>query len=166
MARYLLPSELQMNLRRSHPASLLAPLGLLLCGTVACAVLSAAFPHGEDLAIIWSAWTLILLNLIRSVLDWSVTFITVTSRRLLAIRGLMVRRVMMVPKGSGGTERYFERSLFGRIFGYGTLTFTGSHSTKLIRIKHAPDPALLYREVLAVAQREEVERRAGVRRNR
>jgi hypothetical protein len=150
---YLLPHERQINLRRSHPAALLAPLGLLLCGTIVATVLSAVFPQGLALAIIWSAWTLLPLNLIRSAGAWSVSYILLTSYRLLATRGFVFRKVNMMPMGRGGTDMYFERSLFGRIFGYGTFnfnTFNFKVTTILLQVKHTPYPGLLYRDMLSM----------------
>ena len=147
---YLLPHERQINLRRSHPATLLAPLGSFLCGSIVAAVLSVVFSQNVVLAVIWSAWTLMLLNLIRAVGDWSVRYIPLTSLRLLATKGFVFRKVTMIPTGGAGTDLYLERSLFGGIFGYGTINFKRSGSAGLVEVNNVPYPWLLYRDMFSM----------------
>src|SRR5260370_23969357 len=95
--RYSLPHERLIGARRPHPARLLAPLSFVLCGLVAAIVLSALFPQARNLAAIWAEWGLVLLYFAWLVATWSVEYLVLTNQRLLHTRGLLIRRVNMVP---------------------------------------------------------------------
>ena len=150
VARYLLPYERVESVQRAHPAALLGAFTMLLGGIVAAAAVAAVFPGGVVPYLVWLAVLVLAANAVRSVLNWSMAFMTLTSQRLLVLTGIVVRKTRMVPKGAGGTDRYVKRSLLGRIFGYGTLVFKGSRNAEIMRVKYAADPARLYRDVLAV----------------
>jgi hypothetical protein len=139
---YLLPLEKPVIVGRAHPAVLLPHLAVLLFGTIAAVALSLAFPRFLAMVIIWSVWILLLGNLIRAAGDWSARYILLTSQRLLAVRGLVSRKITMIP--TSRMDMYIERSLCGRMLGYGTFDFRGSG----LRITYVPHPVLFYRNVL------------------
>ncbi len=148
--KYLLPHEQRIGLRRFHPASLLAPLGFLLCGLAAAGVLSAAFPQGSVLTVIWAAWVLALLCFAWNVAAWSVKYILVTSLRLMVIRGLVFRKIMMMPI-SAATDMCFERPIFGQAFRYGIFIIASPEVPRGMRIKYVPYPELFYRDMFSLA---------------
>jgi len=148
--KYLLPHERQMNSRRSHPAPLLPPLGFLLCGLVAAGVLSAVFPQRSALTVIWAVWGLALLCCAWNVAAWYVRYIVVTNHRLIVTRGLVFRKVMMVPI-SAATDMWFERPLFGQVFRYGTFSIASPGMPRGWRIKYVPYPERLYRAMFSRA---------------
>jgi uncharacterized membrane protein YdbT with pleckstrin-like domain len=137
-----------MGVRRSHPAPLLAFLSCLLCCLFAAGVLSAVFPEGSALRVIWTAWGLILLSFAWNVAAWSVQYILITDMRLMVVRGLITRKITMMPIISI-TDMYFERPLFGQLFGYGTFSFASSSVLRVL--KYVPYPERLYRDIFTLA---------------
>ncbi len=160
LSKYLLPHERRIDLRRFHPAPLLAPLGFLLCGLVAAAVLSVVFPQGPALTVIWAVWGLVLLCFACSVAAWSVRYILVTSSRLMVIRGLVVRKIMMVPARLEA-DMWFERPLFGQVFRYGTFIIASPGIPRGERIKYVPHPERLYRDMFSMALSKESDSARG-----
>jgi hypothetical protein len=148
LSRYLLPLERRMGVRRFHPAPLLAFLGYLLCCLFAAGVLSAVFPEGSVLRIIWTLFGLVLLSFAWNVAVWSVQYILVTDMRLMVVRGLITRKITIMPLISI-TDMYFERPIFGQLFGYGTFSFAGSGMLRVL--KYVPYPERLYRDIFSLA---------------
>src|SRR5262249_23313887 len=147
--RFSLPHERLIGTRRPHPALLLAPLGFVLCGLVAAVVLSALFPHGRALAAIWAVWGLGLLDLARQVAAWSAEYLVLTNLRLVYVRGLVTRKVAMMPlRVIAGIQ--FERPLFGLVFNYGNFNIASVSRKAVIQLKNMPHPGYLYRDILSL----------------
>jgi hypothetical protein len=144
--RYLLPHERLIGTRRPHPAPLLAPLSLVLCGLVAAIVLSALFTQARALAAIWAVWALVLLYLAWRVAVWSTEYLVRTDQRLLRARGLLFRRVNLIPLGKI-TDMQFERPLFGLAFDY--CTFSVAAAGWKMQLKYMPHPDRLYRDIMS-----------------
>lgn len=158
--RYSLPHERLIGTRRPHPAPLLAPLSLVLCGLVAAIVLSALFPQTRALAAIWAGWGLVLLYLAWRVAAWSAEYLVLTNMRLFRVRRLLLRRVDMMPLGKIG-DMQFERTLFGLVFDYCTFS-VASYGSRIsqrkvrlpagwkMQLKYMPHPDRLYRDILSL----------------
>ena len=147
--RYPLPHERLLGMRRPHPAPLLAPLSFVLCSVVAAIMLSALFPQARALAAIWAVWGLVLLYLVWQVVAWSAEYLVLTNMRLLRIRGLLIRKVNMMPLGAIA-DMQFERPLFGLVFNYGTFSIASRSSTAGMQLKYMPHPGRLYRDLLSL----------------
>jgi Bacterial PH domain len=153
--RYLLPAERSVITVREHPAVLLRSLSLLVCALVAAVVLTVLivaddFPrsifHGIALSVIWVAWGLILLRFLKRIVEWSVTFITLTNQRMISMSGPRVRKVSVMPL-SEITDLSILRSTWGRLLGYGTIILERVGQEKaLLSIDYMPDPKEFYRE--------------------
>jgi hypothetical protein len=146
--RYLLPHERLRGARRPHPVPLLAPLSFVLCGLVAAVVLSGLFPQGRDLAAIWALWGLLLLYLAWRVGAWSAEYLVLTDQRLLYTRGLIVRKVNMVPLGAIA-DMQFERPLFGLMFDCGTFSIASARWK--MRLEYMPHPDSLYQDLFSLS---------------
>jgi uncharacterized membrane protein YdbT with pleckstrin-like domain len=150
--RYLLPHEQEVITVRKHPAVLLAPVAWAVIGLILAAVLSdTVLRHDSGLTwIVWAIWGLVFLNFLWAALNWSVDYFVVTSHRFIETSGLFSRKVAMMPLGKV-TDMTFQRSLLGRILGYGTFILeSAGQDQALSNVDHIPYPEQLYLEVCAL----------------
>ena len=149
--RYLLPQELDQRVisTRRHQAMLLVPLAYTLIGLVIALILSGTVLRGQSglLAVVWVIWVLLALHLIWSAVNWAVDYFVVTSHRMMLTSGLFTRKVDMMPLGKV-TDMSFQRSLAGRIFGYGEFVVESAGQDQALRnVTYLPYPERLYRDV-------------------
>ncbi|WP_204286491.1 PH domain-containing protein [Microbispora amethystogenes] len=148
--RYLLPHEQQVIMVRRHPAVLLRPIAEIFGGLILAGVLSKFLSDGgaaQALAIVWWAWLLLLVRFVWKVAEWSVDYFVVTSQRMLLTTGLITRKVAMMPLGKV-TDMSFQRSLLGRMLGYGEFVLESAGQDQAFRtVPHIPYPETLYLEV-------------------
>ncbi|GHH65783.1 membrane protein [Streptosporangium violaceochromogenes] len=148
--RYLLPHEHQVIMVRRHPAVLLRPVGEVLGGLVLAGLLSKWFGDqggSGALVIVWWAWLLLLIRFVWKVAEWSVDYFVVTSKRMLLTTGLITRKVAMMPLGKV-TDMSFQRSLLGRMLGYGEFVLeSAGQDQALSTVTYIPYPETLYLEV-------------------
>lgn len=149
--RYLLPQELDQRVisTRRHQAMLLVPLAYTLIGLVIALILSGTVLRGQSglLAVVWVIWVLLALHLIWSAVNWAVDYFVVTSHRMMLTSGLFTRKVDMMPLGKV-TDMSFQRSLAGRIFGYGEFVVESAGQDQALRnVTFLPYPERLYRDV-------------------
>jgi membrane protein YdbS with pleckstrin-like domain/DNA-directed RNA polymerase subunit RPC12/RpoP len=147
--KYLLPREQSVITVRMHPAMLLGPIALTLGGLVVAGLLSSSVANGNNSAldVIWIAWGLILLYLVWRVAEWSVMYYTVTDKRMILAKGLVVRNVAMMPL-TKVTDMSFHRSPLGRLFGYGEFVVESAGQEQALRnVDYLPYPEQLYLEV-------------------
>lgn len=150
--RYLLPHEQQVITMRRHPAVLMGPVGIVLGSLIGAGVLSntGIAASATALAVIWWVWLLVLVWFVWKVAEWSVDYFVITSARLLLTTGLITRQVNMMPLGKV-TDMRFERSLVGRLIGYGTFVMeSAGQDQALSRINFVPYPEQLYLEVVGL----------------
>lgn len=118
--RYLLPDERSVITVRMHPAAVAGPL-VLACGAlVAVRKLTGRSPRPD---IVWGAYLLVPLYVLRRLAAWPVTYFTVTDKRIMLTSGLLIRTATAMPleKVTGLT---LQRTVPGRLLGYGTLIIT------------------------------------------
>ncbi|PSK95473.1 PH (Pleckstrin Homology) domain-containing protein [Murinocardiopsis flavida] len=150
--RYLLPHEQQVITMRRHPAILMGPVGIVLVSLIGAGILSntGMAASATTLAVIWWIWLLVLVWFVWRVAEWSVDYFVITSARLLLTTGLITRQVNMMPLGKV-TDMRFERSLVGRLIGYGTFVMeSAGQDQALSRINYVPYPEQLYLEVVGL----------------
>jgi uncharacterized membrane protein YdbT with pleckstrin-like domain len=71
----------------------------------------------------------------------------VTSQRLLEVKGVVTRRVLMMPLKKV-TDMSFERSTMGRLLGYGKFILeSAGQDQALTSVDHVPYPEQLYLEI-------------------
>ena len=147
--KYLLPHERQVITVRKHPAVLAKAIALVVGGLILAGVLTevAGRHSGYVLLAIWVAWAVLLLYLLVHVIGWYDNYFVVTSQRMLLTSGLVTRKVAMMPLVKV-TDMSFQRSLQGRLLGYGTFILESAGQDQALRVvDHLPYPEQLYLEV-------------------
>jgi uncharacterized membrane protein YdbT with pleckstrin-like domain len=147
--RYLLPHEAQVITVRRHPAVLMFPVGLVLGGLILAGVLSntIASSAGGVANLVWWLWLILLAWFVWKVAEWSVDYFVITNQRMILTTGLVTRKVAMMPL-SKVTDMSFERSLNGRMLGYGTFVLESAGQDQALRtVPYLPYPEQLYLEV-------------------
>ncbi|WP_344968506.1 PH domain-containing protein [Salinactinospora qingdaonensis] len=148
--RYLLPHEKQVITMRRHPAVLLMPVAVVLGSLIGAGILSGFVGAPIAVAVVWWVWLLVLVWFVWRVAEWSVEYFVITSARLLLTTGLITRQVNMMPLGKV-TDMRFERSILGRLIGYGTFVMeSAGQDQALSKINYVPYPEQLYLEVVGL----------------
>jgi uncharacterized membrane protein YdbT with pleckstrin-like domain len=148
ISKYLLLHERdhQVITVRMHPAVLLSPVILALAGLVGAVILNGTVLRSQHvlMTIIWLAWGVLLLRALWLAATWSVDYFVVTSRRMILTSGLLTRKVAMMPLNKV-TDMSFQRTFFGRMFGYGEFIIESAGQDQALRnIPYIPYPEQLY----------------------
>jgi uncharacterized membrane protein YdbT with pleckstrin-like domain len=155
--RYLLPHERQVISVHEHPAVLIPPIALVLLGLAIAGLLSNYVANGnmDAILIIWGLWVVLLLWLGVKIWDWAVNYFVVTSHRLILARGVIVRKVGMLPLGKV-TDMSFQRTTIGRLLGYGEFIVESAGQDQALRnVRFIPYPEQLYLEVCGLIFKDE-----------
>jgi uncharacterized membrane protein YdbT with pleckstrin-like domain len=150
--RYLLPHEHQVITVRRHPAVLMTPIAFVLGGLIVAGVLSnTTAGHGTSLVSwIWWAWLILLAWFVWKVAEWSVDYFVITNQRMLLTTGLVTRKVAMMPLAKV-TDMSFQRSISGRMMGYGEFVLESAGQDQALRtVSFLPYPEQLYLEVCSM----------------
>ncbi|GAA0955324.1 hypothetical protein GCM10009550_39950 [Actinocorallia libanotica] len=145
--KYLMANEGNVIAVRRHPAVLLRYFCETIGGLVVAGALTGWLGGGMAAAVVWVAWLLVLGRLLWKLLTWTVEFFIVTDLRLMYIRGLIARRVGMIPRGKV-TDIKMERTVLGEILDYGTFIMESAGDDQAFReVTFMPYPEQLYYEV-------------------
>ena len=149
--KYLLlhEREHQVITVRMHPAVLVVPVAIALAGLIAAVVLNGSILKHQHvlMAIIWIGWLILFLRALFLAATWSIEYFVVTSQRMILTSGLLTRKVAMMPLNKV-TDMSFQRSLGGRLFGYGEFILESAGQDQALRnIPYIPYPEQLYLEV-------------------
>jgi uncharacterized membrane protein YdbT with pleckstrin-like domain len=143
---YLLGTERRVIRVRRHWANLLWDIfeaAALLTGAV---LISYLLPLDATIIqnILWYAALLILLRFAYFVIEWWVERIVVTDKRFMITSGVFVTKVAMMPV-TKVTDLTYERSMGGRMFGYGTLIVESAGQIQALnKIEYLPRPEEVY----------------------
>ncbi|MFG1999399.1 PH domain-containing protein [Spirillospora sp. NPDC048911] len=144
--RYLMSYEGRVIAVRRHPAVLLLPVSLVVGGLVLCGLAGATL----GVTWVWWLWLLLLGYLTWKVFAWSIEFFLVTEHRVMVISGVLNRQVAMMPLAKV-TDIALERSLAGRMLGYGEFVMESAGQKQALRnVGYMPYPEQLYLEVSSV----------------
>jgi uncharacterized membrane protein YdbT with pleckstrin-like domain len=147
MEKYLLPQEKHTVTIRRHPAMLLRYVGETLGGVILAGMLSTMFPQSTTLTVIWVGWLLIVGRLAFKVFEWSDEFFAVTQVRVIFVHGILTRRVDMMPL-TKITDLAVDRSLMGRMLGYGTIVLeSAGQDQALSKLEFVPEPESMYLDI-------------------
>jgi uncharacterized membrane protein YdbT with pleckstrin-like domain len=143
---YLLGTERRVIRVRRHWATLLWDIfeaAALLTGAV---LISHLLPSDAAVVqnVLWYAALLVLLRFAYFVIEWWVERIVVTDKRFMITSGVFVTKVAMMPV-TKVTDLTYERSLGGRMFGYGTLIVESAGQIQALnKIEYLPRPEEVY----------------------
>lgn len=151
VAKYLLPAERVIVSLRLHWLALRVPLAIAGGGLVLALVLDVALPASAALGrdVVWLAWTATLWYFGWHYVNWWSDRFVVTDKRVMWVHGLVNRNADMMPL-SKVTDMRYERTVPGRLFGYGSFIMeSAGQDQALSRIDHIVEPDWLYREICA-----------------
>ena len=150
--RYLLPDERSVIAVRMHPAALAGPLVLACGGLVAARKLASRSPRPD---IVRGAYLLVPLYFLRRLAAWPVTYLAVTDGRMVLIGGLLRRTAAATPLDQV-TGLTLQRTVLGRLLGYGTLiVISPSRRQAFRKVRYLPYPEQLYLEISGLLRPEE-----------
>jgi uncharacterized membrane protein YdbT with pleckstrin-like domain len=143
---YLLGSERRVIRVRRHWSCLLWDIleaAALLAGAM---MISSLLPETLGLVqnILWYAALFVLLRLAYFVMEWWVERIVVTDKRFMISSGVFETKVAMMPI-SKVTDLTYERTVLGRMFGFGTLVVESAGQIQALnKIEYLPQPEEVY----------------------
>ena len=150
--RYLLPGESPAAEIRYHPIVLLKP-ALILLGATVIAIwldLSVSQANSGVLKYIWFVWIVVLGWAWWQWIEWRHTQVVATDKRIVLFEGWINHKVSMMPLKKV-TDMGYQRSLLGRILGYGTFVLeSAGQDQALSQISFVPNPDENYRAICAV----------------
>jgi hypothetical protein len=99
--------------------------------------------------VVWWAWFALMGRAAWKVVNWRHDWFIATDKRLLLFHGFITRRVPMMPL-TKVTDMAYERSVPGRIFGYGRFVLeSAGQDQALHKVTFVPDPDHHYRVMCA-----------------
>lgn len=137
---YILPSERRVIRMRLHWVVLLQDFTqtALVLGVLVLIARQVDSPVVHTLA--WYIGLIAVLRLTLFVVEWWIERIVVTNKRVMLSRGIITHNLGMMPL-SKVTDLTFERSLTGRMLGYGTMIVESAGQIQALnRIDYLPEP--------------------------
>ena len=137
---YILPSERRVIRMRLHWVVLLNDFTqtALVLGVLVFISRQVGSPAVHTVA--WYIGLIALLRLTLFVVEWWIERIVVTNKRVMLSRGIVTHNLGMMPL-SKVTDLTFERSLAGRLLGYGTMIVESAGQIQALnRIDFLPEP--------------------------
>jgi hypothetical protein len=166
-ARYLGVDEQIVTVDRRHVAVLLRPASHALLAVAVSGVVGLVTSPQEGADLIDTLLGLVAIffaaRLAWRMWEWWVDRIVVTDRRIFEVSGIVTRRVASMPLAKV-TDMTYQRSLLGRLLGYGDFVVESPGQRQgIYRINHLPKPDDFYRTVtsLVVAGSQQERREAA-----
>jgi uncharacterized membrane protein YdbT with pleckstrin-like domain len=142
---YLLPTERRVIRVRQHWAVMMNHVSSTALFLLALVIGQRLLP--ESVLIDNLAWYLALVAVLRfTVLTilWWIERIVITDKRVMLAQGIITHNVGMMPLGKV-TDLTFQRTLGGRMFGYGTIVVESAGQIQALnRIDYLPRPEEIY----------------------
>jgi hypothetical protein len=147
--RYLLPNE--RGVITVHPRlTVLVPPFAAAAGGLLAAIAASKMSGGTGIPelVVWILAVFLILKFIVNALSYPFQYIVVTGERFIQMTGFFSRRIKDMPL-TNLDEMTFQRSLAGRLLGYGTFRM-GPESDGQQVIDHIPYPEQFYLEVKGI----------------
>jgi membrane protein YdbS with pleckstrin-like domain len=164
-SRYFVPSERIAVNQRLHWSVIVPSFTAALLGLLAAGYLSGQLPNRRGYLddAIWLAALALIANFVYRLSEWNVDRFVVTDRRIMMVTGLVTKKVAMMPL-TRVTDMSYQRSLPGRIFGWGTFVLESAGQDQALRtIDRLPSPDELYAMVCGMMFGEDPGRSTGER---
>ena len=152
LRRYLLPGENPVAEIRHHGIVLVKPAAAVIAATALCLWLDLSVSDAQSgiLSWIWFLWLGVLGWALWQWIEWRHTRVVATDKRIVLFEGWINHKVSMMPLKKV-TDMGYERSLLGRLLGYGTFVLeSAGQDQALSRISFVPDPDDNYRAICSV----------------
>ncbi|HSK58173.1 MAG TPA: PH domain-containing protein [Actinomycetospora sp.] len=145
---YVLPTERRVIRFRRHWAVIVSEVLQAVILFVLLALGAAFLPQNVVLDnLFWYGALLVLLKTSYKVSEWWVEKVVVTDKRVMLTKGIITHQAGMMPL-TKVTDLTFERSLLGRILGYGTMVIESAGQIQALnRIDYLPDPEEVYEAI-------------------
>ncbi|MEJ2867544.1 PH domain-containing protein [Actinomycetospora sp. OC33-EN08] len=145
---YVLPTERRVIRFRRHWVVIVNEVVQATVLMVILGVAAALLPKGEVLSnLLWYGALLVLVKACYKVSEWWVEKVVITDKRVMLTQGVFTQKVGMMPLGKV-TDLTFERTLNGRMFGYGTMIIESAGQIQALnRIDYLPDPEEVYEAI-------------------
>jgi uncharacterized membrane protein YdbT with pleckstrin-like domain len=142
---YLLPTERRVIRVRQHWAVMAKDLVLTGLFLLLMVVLQTYLPPGAvvDNLTFYLALAAVVRFTVKTILWW-IERIVITDKRVMLAQGIITHKVGMMPL-SKVTDLTFERTLDGRMLGYGTIVVESAGQIQALnRINFVPRPEEIY----------------------
>lgn len=152
IGRYTLPSEVIEVNRRLHWSVIVPWFAGAMASLFAAGYITGQMTDRSGALddIIWLAALSVVGRMVWTVLEWNNDRFIVTSRRIMMVTGLVTRKVAMMPLFRV-TDMTYNRSLVGRIFGWGTFVVESAGQDQALRvIDRVPSPDRIYQLVCSL----------------
>ena len=151
LERYLVADEVVIVSVRRHWFHLFRQISLAVVATLVAFWVEANVPLNGGGQILqnlsWLGWWLAIGWLVWEVLNWRRDWFVATDKRFLLFFGFIRRKVAMMPLLKV-TDMTYDRSLLGRIVGYGTFVLeSAGQEQAMSRIDHVPDADQHYKAI-------------------
>ena len=151
LERYLVADEVVIVAVRQHWFHLIRQISLAVVATLVAFWVEANVPLNGGGQILqnlsWLGWWLAIGWLVWEVLNWRRDWFVATDKRFLLFFGFIRRKVAMMPLLKV-TDMTYDRSLLGRIVGYGTFVLeSAGQEQAMSRIDHVPDADQHYKAI-------------------
>jgi uncharacterized membrane protein YdbT with pleckstrin-like domain len=145
---YVLPTERRVIRFRRHWVVIVNEIIQATVLMVILMVAAALLPEGPVLSnLLWYGGLLVLIKAAYKVSEWWVEKVVITDKRVMLTQGVFTQKVGMMPLGKV-TDLTFERTLNGRMLGYGTMIIESAGQIQALnRIDFLPDPEEVYEAI-------------------
>jgi uncharacterized membrane protein YdbT with pleckstrin-like domain len=145
---YVLPTERRVIRFRRHWVVIMNEIIQATVLMVILMVAAALLPEGPVLSnLLWYGGLLVLIKACYKVSEWWVEKVVITDKRVMLTQGVFTQKVGMMPLGKV-TDLTFERTLNGRMLGYGTMVIESAGQIQALnRISFLPDPEEVYEAI-------------------
>ena len=145
---YVLPTERRVIRFRRHWVVIVNEVVQATVLMVILMVAAALLPEGPVLSnLLWYGGLLVLIKACYKVSEWWVEKVVITDKRVMLTQGVFTQKVGMMPLGKV-TDLTFERTLNGRMMGYGTMIIESAGQIQALnRIDFLPDPEEVYEAI-------------------
>jgi hypothetical protein len=151
LARYLLNGEQIVTASHQHWAKVAEPVASVGAGLILVLAIDYLLPANLGLLdnLIWWAWFVLVGRGVWKVVQWRHDWFVATDKRLILTYGLITQKVAMMPL-TKVTDMSYNRSVPGRILGYGTFVMESAGQDQALHTVHwVSDPDSTYRVICA-----------------
>ena len=146
--RYLLRGEVPVVSTRSHWIRMVEPVASAVAGLLVTLLYAATSNLDEGVTVLLLLTAALALRALWRYWNWRAEWFVATDRRLLRTYGVLHHRVAMMPLAKV-TDMSYDRSLLGRIVGYGEFVMESAGQDQLLReINFIPDPDPKYHDLI------------------